>query len=536
LILGLVLTFVLGPAEIDSATNLLAARLSRGEPSPLVSILRALDEALCPRVYALDDQHAVSVQRLHPPEPSPLDEGLPLVALSHDSKKVADSSAPKEVVGLYYFRNRYLDPVEGRFVNRDPIGVWGDPENMGNGYAFCAGNPVSGRDPFGLGLLGTIWDSTLGPATGVSSTDIANAWDQTVAPLTGTSSVQASAALDKAVATAATKVFPTLVKVAKVAETASVAVETTVSDLTPSNLVEGASNTLWAIAVFFTSDTPDEQKEVQKSIDAWADQTVALYNAAGEGDPQAIGTILGHLTSAGILIPGGGLAGDLIGEAVDGSQAFMSARAAGPELPGVGELDLTTTEPLSPRARIADTQALMNIPGLEPTDAHLVYGAGGTDTLAPGPHANPAGSVLATGPRVTEAQSNIIQGFGRQYGCHTCGKKRAGGPFGTFIGDHQPPTALALPGSNKFFILTAGHVATCRGDSANRGQDATRREEKRRDARLRAAEYEVDEAVDDDRRSLQRALRAARRRRRRGLSPAGTPLRAITRPGCSCTP
>jgi RHS repeat-associated protein len=80
-----------------------------------------------------------------------LDEGLPLVALSHDPEVVADSKAPKEVIGLYYFRNRYLDPVEGRFVNRDPIGIWGDPGNMGNGYAFEGGNPVSRRDPFGLG-------------------------------------------------------------------------------------------------------------------------------------------------------------------------------------------------------------------------------------------------------------------------------------------------------------------------------------------------------------------------------------------------
>jgi RHS repeat-associated protein len=52
--------------------------------------------------------------------------------------------------GLIFFRNRYLDPVEGRFVNRDPIGIWGDPSASGNGYAFCGGNPVNRRDPFGL--------------------------------------------------------------------------------------------------------------------------------------------------------------------------------------------------------------------------------------------------------------------------------------------------------------------------------------------------------------------------------------------------
>ena len=52
--------------------------------------------------------------------------------------------------GFYYFRLRYLDPGQGRFVNRDPIGVWGDAGNLGNGYTFCGNDPVNRVDPFGL--------------------------------------------------------------------------------------------------------------------------------------------------------------------------------------------------------------------------------------------------------------------------------------------------------------------------------------------------------------------------------------------------
>ena len=52
--------------------------------------------------------------------------------------------------GLYFFRSRYMDPVEGRFVTRDPAGIWHDAANRGNGYAFEGGNPTSRRDPFGL--------------------------------------------------------------------------------------------------------------------------------------------------------------------------------------------------------------------------------------------------------------------------------------------------------------------------------------------------------------------------------------------------
>lgn len=50
---------------------------------------------------------------------------------------------------LYYFRLRYYDPSHGRFVSRDPIGLWGDPKNLGNGYSFAAADPINGMDPFG---------------------------------------------------------------------------------------------------------------------------------------------------------------------------------------------------------------------------------------------------------------------------------------------------------------------------------------------------------------------------------------------------
>jgi RHS repeat-associated protein len=42
---------------------------------------------------------------------------------------------------LYYYRTRYLDPVAGRFITRDTIGVWGDEWNLGNGYAYVHNSP-----------------------------------------------------------------------------------------------------------------------------------------------------------------------------------------------------------------------------------------------------------------------------------------------------------------------------------------------------------------------------------------------------------
>jgi RHS repeat-associated protein len=48
--------------------------------------------------------------------------------------------------GLYYFRSRWYDPITGRWLSKDPIGISGGL----NQYMFCGGNPVNFMDPWGL--------------------------------------------------------------------------------------------------------------------------------------------------------------------------------------------------------------------------------------------------------------------------------------------------------------------------------------------------------------------------------------------------
>ncbi|HCE67305.1 MAG TPA: hypothetical protein DER40_07235, partial [Geobacter sp.] len=49
--------------------------------------------------------------------------------------------------GLYFNRARYYDPMEGRFIQKDPIGFAGGDVNL---YNYVGANPVNRRDPKGL--------------------------------------------------------------------------------------------------------------------------------------------------------------------------------------------------------------------------------------------------------------------------------------------------------------------------------------------------------------------------------------------------
>jgi len=59
--------------------------------------------------------------------------------------------------GLYYFRARWYDPVTGRWLSNDPIGISGGL----NQYVFCDNNPENFMDPLGLVVYNdsdrTIW-------------------------------------------------------------------------------------------------------------------------------------------------------------------------------------------------------------------------------------------------------------------------------------------------------------------------------------------------------------------------------------------
>ena len=50
---------------------------------------------------------------------------------------------------LYYYRARYMQPETGRFISRDPFGIWGDPVNLGSATTYVGNNPWTHTDPYG---------------------------------------------------------------------------------------------------------------------------------------------------------------------------------------------------------------------------------------------------------------------------------------------------------------------------------------------------------------------------------------------------
>src|SRR5690606_25213049 len=51
---------------------------------------------------------------------------------------------------LYDYRARVYDPKLGRFLQRDPVGTWGDATNLGNAYAYVGGDVANKTDPTGM--------------------------------------------------------------------------------------------------------------------------------------------------------------------------------------------------------------------------------------------------------------------------------------------------------------------------------------------------------------------------------------------------
>ena len=53
---------------------------------------------------------------------------------------------------LYYFRNRYMNSTQGRFISRDPLGLWFDTQNFGNPTTYVGNRAPNSIDPYGMNV------------------------------------------------------------------------------------------------------------------------------------------------------------------------------------------------------------------------------------------------------------------------------------------------------------------------------------------------------------------------------------------------
>jgi RHS repeat-associated protein len=82
------------------------------------------------------------------PIPDPVTRTVPHVAVGNPYYFAG--ARLDEETGLYYMRRRYMEPWTGRFVGRDPLGIWADTANCGNAQAYAGSNPWTLKDPLGL--------------------------------------------------------------------------------------------------------------------------------------------------------------------------------------------------------------------------------------------------------------------------------------------------------------------------------------------------------------------------------------------------
>ncbi len=76
--------------------------------------------------------------------------GAPLASSAIGNAWLFTGQRWDEETSFYYYNARFMDPLLGQFLSRDPLGVWGDPVNLGNARTYVANNFQTLVDPTGM--------------------------------------------------------------------------------------------------------------------------------------------------------------------------------------------------------------------------------------------------------------------------------------------------------------------------------------------------------------------------------------------------
>jgi RHS repeat-associated protein len=157
-------------------------------------------------------------------------------------------------------------------------------------------------------------------------------------------------------------------------------------------------------------------------VDSKVDTAVSFYREklVASGNPTAAG--------AGTFVAGS------IGDGVKGLSNLLRTGESVGSLPENASAGQVITAVAEEGGRVGGTILVVTAIGAR---ANAPSG----DTLRPGPNAE--GSVPASGTRITTAERAQVNQLGDTSGCHSCGASTPGTRSGNWVGDHQPPTALA---------------------------------------------------------------------------------------------
>jgi RHS repeat-associated protein len=147
---GVVRSYVWGPG-ID---NLLAIQVytNFGGTTSVSSVFYAVKDHLNSVLALVDSSGQIVEQYRHDAwgRTTVMDgSGTPLAESAVGNRYLWQGREYSWKTGLYYFRARWYDPITGRWLSNDPIGIGGGL----NQYVAFGDNPVNAIDPFGLDLI-----------------------------------------------------------------------------------------------------------------------------------------------------------------------------------------------------------------------------------------------------------------------------------------------------------------------------------------------------------------------------------------------
>ncbi len=457
-------------------------RQSNGQTSALYSLQDHLGS-----VAALTDAGGNVVERQQY-EPFGASTGSSLTRYGYTGRE-RDSAT-----GLLYYRARWYDSHQGRFLSEDPLGL-----AVGlNLYSYANNNPIFFNDPFGLSA-GTFLDG-LSQGIFAAFTSTIVAW-LVMGAVTAVAGATAGAALAAALALLAAYGLYELYEEAKAigeiwdkcpderdfrlgllvgAAIGAALGGKAMRRPPPRKPNKGPCSTCKGGETCFVAGTLIQTASGEKRIeDVQAGDLVLSFDPersnASTGQPERQGVARTFTRTASVIL-------DIhVGKETISATPEHPFWVIGAGWTAAGELRrgsalLTKDGVIVHIDYVNRREGLFTVYNFEVSNTHTYYVSrlgllvhnNCDDTLKPGPYAGE--SVPATGPGRPNAQGQRdINRIGGETGCHTCGTKDPGTKSGNFVFDHQPPSAFNPPSQQGY-----PHCLSCSRRQAGQVTNAKR--------------------------------------------------------------